>query len=61
MNDKLMEILESQTPEQVQEAFRKIREKYGECENAITVEEYFGITYEELKNLTDDELRERLR
>ena len=61
MNDKLMEFLESQTPEQVQEAFRKIREERGDCPNDITVEEYFGITSEEIENLTDEELKERLR
>lgn len=43
MNEILNQLLEQQTPEQVQQAFDKIRQKRGYCPNDISVEEALGI------------------
>lgn len=43
MNEILNQLLEQQTPEQVQQDFAKIRQKRGYCPNDISVEDALGI------------------
>ncbi|WP_201342144.1 hypothetical protein [Abyssogena phaseoliformis symbiont] len=46
MNKILKQFIDEQTPEQIQEAFTKIREKRGYYSNDISVEDALGISIE---------------
>ncbi|SMM98401.1 hypothetical protein SPONN_2299 [uncultured Candidatus Thioglobus sp.] len=46
MNEILNQLIEEQTPEQMRQAFAKIREERGYCPNDMSVEEALGISIE---------------
>jgi acid phosphatase family membrane protein YuiD len=46
MNKILNKLIDEQTPEQVQQAFDKIRKERGYCPNGVSVEEALGVYVE---------------
>jgi acid phosphatase family membrane protein YuiD len=56
MNKILNKLIDEQTPEQVQQAFDKIKKERGYCPNDVSVEEALGfyvevdVTYQRFKN-----------